>query len=117
MADDRLRAWEKLFSHALSILDESVATGAPESGWSFGGGTVLMRRYRHRVSRDVDIWKGWPPEASIVERESTKLVPAEDRKRFVEMAIEELNGLHEGNIARYRLRLSEFRSGKAKQAG
>jgi hypothetical protein len=56
MADDRLRAWEKLFGHALSILDESVATGAPESGWSFGGGTVLMRRFRHRVSRDVDIF-------------------------------------------------------------
>jgi len=56
MADDRLRAWEKLFSHALSILDESVTAGAPESGWSFGGGTVLMRRYRHRVSRDVDIF-------------------------------------------------------------
>jgi hypothetical protein len=29
MADDRLRAWEKLFGHALSILDESVAAGAP----------------------------------------------------------------------------------------
>jgi hypothetical protein len=56
MADDRLSAWEKLFGHALSILDESVATGAPESGWSFGGGTVLMRRYRHRISRDVDIF-------------------------------------------------------------
>jgi len=56
MADERLRAWEKLFGHALSILDESVAAGAPEGGWSFGGGTVLMRRYRHRVSRDVDIF-------------------------------------------------------------
>ncbi len=56
MADERLRAWEKLFGHALSILDEAVAAGTPESGWSFGGGTVLMRRYRHRVSRDVDIF-------------------------------------------------------------
>jgi predicted nucleotidyltransferase component of viral defense system len=56
MADDRLRVWEKLFGHALSILDESVATGAPESGWSFGGGTVLMRSYHHRISRDVDIF-------------------------------------------------------------
>lgn len=56
MANDRLRAWEKLFGHALSILDESVTAGAPESGWSFGGGTVLMRRYRHRVSKDVDIF-------------------------------------------------------------
>ena len=56
MADERLRAWEKLFGHALSILDEAVAAGTPGSGWSFGGGTVLMRRYRHRVSRDVDIF-------------------------------------------------------------
>jgi len=56
MADERLRAWEKLFGHALSILDESVAAGAPQSGWTFGGGTVLMRRHRHRVSRDVDIF-------------------------------------------------------------
>ncbi|MGC2519868.1 MAG: nucleotidyl transferase AbiEii/AbiGii toxin family protein [Burkholderiales bacterium] len=56
MADERLRVWEKLFGHALSILDESVAAGAQEGGWSFGGGTVLMRRYRHRVSRDVDIF-------------------------------------------------------------
>jgi len=26
------------------------------TAWSFGGGTVLMRRYRHRVSKDVDIF-------------------------------------------------------------
>lgn len=56
MADDRLRVWEKLFGYALAILDESAAAGAPETGWTFGGGTVLMRRYRHRVSRDVDIF-------------------------------------------------------------
>ena len=59
--------------------------------------------------------KGWPAEASIVEREATKLVPTDDREQFVEMAIDELNELHEGNIARYRLRLSEFRDWKAKQ--
>lgn len=59
--------------------------------------------------------KGWPAEASIVEREATALVPTEDWERFVEMAIDELKGLHEGNIARYRLRLSEFRDWKAKQ--
>lgn len=59
--------------------------------------------------------KGWPAEASIVEREATTLVPTEDWERFVEMAIDELKGLHEGNIARYRLRLSEFRDWKAKQ--
>jgi len=24
--------------------------------WSFGGGTVLMRQYRHRFSKDIDIF-------------------------------------------------------------
>ena len=56
MAIERLAVWEKLFGHALSFIDEAVATGAPACGWSFGGGTVLMRRHRHRVSKDVDIF-------------------------------------------------------------
>ncbi len=37
------------------------------------------------------------------------MVPAEDLEEFIAMAISELSGLHEGNLARYRLRLSEFR--------
>jgi Fic family protein len=40
------------------------------------------------------------------------LVPEDDRSRFVEMVVGELRNLHEGNIARYRLRLSEFRAWK-----
>ena len=35
-------------------------------------------------------------------------VAAEDMNAFVAMAINELLQLHEGNIARYRLRPSEF---------
>lgn len=56
MADQLLRIWEKLFRSALAIIDEANAAGAPARGWSFGGGTVLMRRYRHRISNDVDIF-------------------------------------------------------------
>ena len=37
-------------------------------------------------------------------------VPDDDRKRFIEVAETELMALHEGNIARYRLRPSEFRA-------
>ena len=77
-----------------------------------------FRRIYRDVLADVIgeiVRKGWPAEPPIVEREATKLVPTEDRKRFVEMAIDELKGLHEGNIARYRLRLSEFRDWKTKQ--
>jgi len=37
------------------------------------------------------------------------IVAPEDLEDFIAMAISELSGLHEGNLARYRLRLSEFR--------
>jgi hypothetical protein len=55
MVQDRVRIWESLFDRALKILDAAAAQGMPRGAWSFGGGTVLMRRHRHRVSRDVDI--------------------------------------------------------------
>jgi Nucleotidyl transferase AbiEii toxin, Type IV TA system len=53
---ERLKIWEKLFGSALSIIDAAHGAGAPARGWSFGGGTVLMRRHRHRISKDVDIF-------------------------------------------------------------
>jgi len=59
--------------------------------------------------------KRWEADSLIIERETANLVAAEDRTRFIEMAIAELKGLHDGNIARYRLRLSEFRDWKEKQ--
>ncbi len=77
-----------------------------------------FRRIYRDVLEDVIgeiVRKGWPAEPSIIEREATALVPTEDRVRFVELAIDEFKGLHEGNIARYRLRLSEFRDWKATQ--
>jgi hypothetical protein len=77
-----------------------------------------FRRIYRDVLADVIaeiVRKGWPVERLIIEREAAKLVPSEDQKRFVEMAVGELKGLHEGNIARYRLRLSEFRDWKKRQ--
>lgn len=55
MAEDRLNAWKVLFRRALEIID-AVPAGRRYDDWSFGGGTVLMRRFRHRVSRDVDLF-------------------------------------------------------------
>jgi hypothetical protein len=43
------------------------------------------------------------------------LVAPEDLEDFVAMAISELSNLHEGNLARYRLRLSEFRRWHARR--
>lgn len=43
-----------------------------------------------------------------IRMKADNLVPAEDRSRFIETIEIELRSLHEGNIARYRLRQSEF---------
>lgn len=56
MAADRLNAWKVLFRRALEIIDAVAASRTRFDDWSFGGGTVLMRRFRHRVSKDVDIF-------------------------------------------------------------
>lgn len=56
MAEDRLRIWEMLFQRALSLIDSVAESGTVFESWSFGGGTVLMRKYRHRFSQDIDIF-------------------------------------------------------------
>jgi hypothetical protein len=60
MAEDRLRAWEVLLARALEIIDSLGASGITLEDWSFGGGTVLMLRHRHRISKDVDIFVSDP---------------------------------------------------------
>ncbi|OGA02776.1 MAG: hypothetical protein A3H35_09800 [Betaproteobacteria bacterium RIFCSPLOWO2_02_FULL_62_17] len=56
MAEDRLKIWETLFQRALVLIDSVAKAGITLTDWSFGGGTVLMRRYRHRFSKDIDIF-------------------------------------------------------------
>jgi hypothetical protein len=53
---ERLKTWEVLFQRALMLIDSVRRLGIPVDDWTFGGGTVLMRRHRHRVSKDVDIF-------------------------------------------------------------
>ena len=45
-----------LFRSALELIDATRESGAPLDDWSFGGGTVLMRRHHHRFSKDIDIF-------------------------------------------------------------
>jgi hypothetical protein len=54
--DPRLSLWEALLGHALDILDAAERSGQRLGEWSLGGGTALMRRYHHRISKDVDIF-------------------------------------------------------------
>lgn len=56
MEEPRLAVWESLFRKALQIIDSVDADILAPDRWSFGGGTVLMRRYRHRFSKDIDIF-------------------------------------------------------------
>jgi hypothetical protein len=45
---------------------------------------------------------------AVIRDYSQKFIPSEDQARFIETVERELMSLHEGNIARHRLRLSEF---------
>jgi predicted nucleotidyltransferase component of viral defense system len=48
--------WKDLLGHALTLVDGIAARGTTDPFWTFGGGTVLMLRYQHRRSKDIDIF-------------------------------------------------------------
>ena len=48
--------WQALFVHALALMDEMCARTRPDALWTFGGGTVLMLRHGHRLSKDIDLF-------------------------------------------------------------
>lgn len=48
--------WKGLLGHALRLVDEIAKHGDPNPFWTLGGGTVLMLRYQHRRSKDIDIF-------------------------------------------------------------
>jgi hypothetical protein len=56
VVSDPLRTWEILFRRALELIEDARRRRIPVDRWTFGGGTVLMRRHRHRLSNDVDIF-------------------------------------------------------------
>ncbi len=52
------------------------------------------------------------PTQEAVWKRARKLVREADQDRFVEIALAELANLHEGNVARFRLKLSEYKAWK-----
>lgn len=64
MADEK--TWEGLFQIALRLVDEIHTHGTKQLYWTFGGGTVLMRKYRHRLSKDIDIFVPDPQALNYV---------------------------------------------------
>jgi len=79
---------------------------------SLGEPDPFRMRYR-RLLHDVvaEVVRGCLDRTAVVRlirRYTTENVPEEDRDRFAEIVETELMALHEGNIARYRLRPSEY---------
>jgi predicted nucleotidyltransferase component of viral defense system len=60
------QAWETLFSQALTVIGEIARHGRDHPFWTFGGGTVLMLRYGHRYSKDIDIFVPDPQSLGFV---------------------------------------------------
>lgn len=60
------KTWESLFQNALRLVDEIQTHGTKHLYWTFGGGTVLMRKYQHRLSKDIDIFVPDPQALNYV---------------------------------------------------
>lgn len=58
--------WESLFAKALLAIGEIERHGRAAPFWTFGGGTVLMLRYGHRFSKDIDIFVPDPQSLGFV---------------------------------------------------
>jgi Nucleotidyl transferase AbiEii toxin, Type IV TA system len=53
---DKPGAWRELFVHGLALMREMRLRTRPDALWTFGGGTVLMLRHGHRLSKDIDLF-------------------------------------------------------------
>ena len=58
--------WSGLLRHAFRLIDEMRIHGTADPFWTLGGGTVLMLRYQHRRSKDIDIFVPDPDRKSVV---------------------------------------------------
>ena len=47
---------DRLFAHAIRILDDAAARYGRPFDWTLGGGTVLALRHAHRISKDIDVF-------------------------------------------------------------
>ena len=72
----------------------------------------LRLRYREALITAVTeiVRSQHPPGEAAVRAVLTPLVPGEDLNHITAFALADLRDLHEGNVSRYRLRLSEYRA-------
>lgn len=81
---------------------------------SLGEPDPFRLRYRTMIAETVAeiVRSGMDQKAAFesIKRRAGQIAAPDDRARFVEVTETEIKNLHEGNIARYRLRPSEYRS-------
>ena len=79
-------SWKILLQEAFKIIDDLEARGGiAKPFWTFGGGTVLMLRYGHRLSKDIDIFVPDPQYLGYVSPRLSD-VAAEVSEDYVEAA-------------------------------
>jgi hypothetical protein len=72
--------------------------------------SILLDTYRTlltEIIREV-VLNGVGQAQDVVTTWAAEHLPEEDQQRFINLVHAELKGLHEGNIARFRLRPAEF---------
>lgn len=75
---------------------------------------IKYRDAMQQVVRDViQNVMGKEKAITAIRQQALNFIPTEDQSRFIELVERELQSLHEGNIARYQLRPSEFEHWKA----
>lgn len=76
-------------------------------------------RLRHReaiIAAVAEIVRGQQtPTEAAVRAVSATLAPKTELERIIELVLDDLRNLHEGNVSRYRLRLSEYRAWRPMQ--
>jgi hypothetical protein len=78
--------WEALFPRAVQLVEEIRKHGGiRDPFWTLGGGTVLMFRHRHRLSKDIDIFVPDPQYLGFVMPRLSD-VAADLTEDYVEMA-------------------------------
>lgn len=60
-------AWQSLLQSALGLVNEiRMHGGRADPFFTFGGGTVLMLRHQHRLSKDIDFFVPDPQSLAYV---------------------------------------------------
>ncbi|MDB5759955.1 MAG: hypothetical protein JWM30_3244 [Burkholderia sp.] len=80
--------WQSLFQSALSVVDEIRKHGGrTDPFFTFGGGTVLMLRHQHRLSKDIDLFVPDPQSLAYVTPRLSDVAETLCHSQYVEAAL------------------------------